>query len=144
MDNSSKSDEMTNLYFMTKHKKKNVSHSKFEPIYDMSYSELQTVFENLYGEAVDTFKMNLNKIVFSYLEGKVLETEKQMEALKKVMLVASTVDVEEDNCSWFGCETCYIWKKEVNILKAKLNKDLEPKVTFINNLSRGVRRLDNP
>lgn len=33
------------------HKKKNVSHSKYEPIDEMSNSELQIAFEILHGEA---------------------------------------------------------------------------------------------
>ncbi|XP_050895540.1 uncharacterized protein LOC127102179 [Lathyrus oleraceus] len=115
---SSESDEAANFCLMAHHhKKKNVSHYKYEPIDDMSYSELQPVFENLYGEAVDAFKrLSPNKRIFSYLEAKVLETEKQMEALKQTMLDASKVDVEEDKSSWFDCETCHIWQKEVECL----------------------------
>lgn len=97
----------------------------------MSYSELQFSFENLSGEVVDAFKrLASNKRIVSYLEAKVLETENQMESLKQSTLDASKVDVEEENSSWFGCENYNIWQKEVNTLKAKLNKTLEPNVTF--------------
>lgn len=59
------------------HKKKNVNHSKYKPIDEMYYSELQITFENIYGEVIDAFKrLASNKKIFSYLEGKVLETEK--------------------------------------------------------------------
>lgn len=59
------------------HKNKNLSHSKYESIDDMSYSKLQTAFGNLYGEAVDALKrLASNKMIFSYLEAKVLETKK--------------------------------------------------------------------
>lgn len=75
---SSESDEAINFCLMAHHcKKKNVSHSKYEPIDDMSYYALQTAFEYLYGEAVDAFKrLASNKSIFSYLEAKFLETEK--------------------------------------------------------------------
>lgn len=62
---------------MAYHKKKNVSHSKYEPIDKMSYYDLQISFKNLHGEVVEAFKrLALNKIIFSCLEAKVLETEK--------------------------------------------------------------------
>lgn len=105
---SSESDEATIFFLMAyHHKKKNVSHSKYEPIDEMSYSELQIAFENLYGEAIDAFKrLTSNKRIFSYLEAKVLE----MESLKQTMLDASKFDVEEEKSYWFGCETCHVWK----------------------------------
>lgn len=53
-----------------------------------------------------------------------------METLKQTMLDATQVKVEDDKSSWFGCETCHIWQKEVITLKAKLTKALEPKVIF--------------
>ncbi|XP_050890376.1 uncharacterized protein LOC127095777 [Lathyrus oleraceus] len=143
-ESSSERDEAVNFCLMDHHhKKKNVSHFKYEPIVDMSYSELQTAFENLYGEAINAFKrLTSNKRIFSYLEAKVLETEKLMEALKEIMLDASKVDVEEDKSSWFNCETCHIWQKEVITLKSKLNKALEQKVTFVINPSKFKRSLN--
>lgn len=56
--------------------------------------------------------------------------EKQMEALKKTMLEAPQVKIE-DKKSWFRCETCHIWKKEVINLKVKLDKALEKKLPSI-------------
>lgn len=55
---SSESDELANICLMAKHKKKkkNVSHSKYEPIDKMSYYELHVSFENLHGEAKKDFK----------------------------------------------------------------------------------------
>lgn len=53
----------------------------------MSYSELQVTFENLHREVVNAFKKLVsNKRIFSYLEAKILETEKQMEAVKQYMV----------------------------------------------------------
>lgn len=73
----------------SKHKKKNAIHSKYENIDEMSYSELKVAFANLYGEVVDAFKRLVsNKKIFSYYEAKILETEKQMKALKKIMIDA--------------------------------------------------------
>src|SRR3954471_22456778 len=66
----------------------------------------------------------------SYLESKVEKIEKDMEALKQSMLDIQKDKIEEDPPSWFGCETCHIWQKEVRDLKAKLDKALQPKVTF--------------
>ena len=80
-----------------------------------------------------------NKIICLYLETRVLETEKQIEALKKTMLEASKVDVKDEKSSWFGCETCHIWQKEVITLKVKLNKALELKVTFAINPTKFKR-----
>lgn len=37
---------------------------------------------------------------------------------------------ESEEPSWFGCETCNIRQDEVNTLKAKLDKALQPNVTF--------------
>ncbi|XP_050915618.1 uncharacterized protein LOC127130693 [Lathyrus oleraceus] len=68
---SSESDETVNFFLMAHHKKKNVSHSKYEAIDKMSYSDLQIAFENLHGEAVEAFKrLDSNKRIFSYLEPK--------------------------------------------------------------------------
>ncbi|XP_050888687.1 uncharacterized protein LOC127093827 [Lathyrus oleraceus] len=143
-ESSSESDEAEIFCLMAHHhKKKNVSHYKYEPIDEMSYSELQIAFENLYDEVVDAFKsLASNKRIFSYLEVKVLETEKQMEALKQTKLDASKVDVEDEKPSWFGCETCHIWKKEVITLKAKLNQTLEQKVAFSINQTKFKRSLN--
>lgn len=69
------------------HKKKNVSHSKYETIDKISYYELQISFENIHSEGVEALKsLALNKRIFSYLEAKILETEKQMESLNQTML----------------------------------------------------------
>lgn len=50
--------------------------------------------------------------------------EKQMKTLKQTMLYAQKYNIEDANSSWFGCDTCHIWKKEVNTLKDKLSKAL--------------------
>lgn len=60
----------------------------------MSYSYLQIDFENLHVETIEAFKrLASNKRIFSYLEAKVLETEKQMEAFQKTMLDATKVKI---------------------------------------------------
>ena len=46
------------------------------------------------------------------------------------------VDILKDNSedkipSWFGYETCHIWKTEARTLKAKVDKALQPRVTFV-------------
>ncbi|XP_050919837.1 uncharacterized protein LOC127137416 [Lathyrus oleraceus] len=53
-----------------------------------------------------------------------------MEALKQTILDAPKFKIEDEKSSWFGCETCHIWEKEVITLKEKSTKALEPKVTF--------------
>lgn len=65
-----------------------------------------------------------------------------MKALKQTLLDASKVGVEEDKSSCFGYETCHICQKEVITLKAKLNKALEPKVTFTINPSKFKKSLN--
>lgn len=108
-------------------KKKNVSHYELESVNELSYSQLQKAFQNLHKEVVNTLKnLASNKRIFSHLEAKILETEKQMKALKQFMVDVQKVKNEDEEPSWFSCETCHIWKKEVNTLKAKLNKSLEP------------------
>lgn len=67
-----------------------------------------------------------------------------MEALKKIMLKASKIDVKDEKSSWFGCETCHILQKEVITLKPKFNKPLEPKVTFAINPTKFKKKLNVP
>lgn len=56
---------MENSYLMANHKKKNVIHSKYEPIDKMSYYDLRITFENLHGEAIEDFKrLDSNKKYF--------------------------------------------------------------------------------
>ncbi|KAI5432937.1 hypothetical protein KIW84_020302 [Lathyrus oleraceus] len=59
-----------------------------------------------------------------------------MEALKKFMVYIQKDKNEDEEPSWFGCETCHIWKKEVNTLKDKLDKASQSKVTFSINPSK--------
>lgn len=54
-----------------------------------------------------------------------------MEALKQ-----SIIDNLKIRMRMNGCETCRIWKKEVNTLQAKLDKTLQPKVTFAINTTK--------
>ncbi|XP_058721912.1 uncharacterized protein LOC131593431 [Vicia villosa] len=130
---SSDEEELTNLC-LTAHqhkKKKRVSHLKPELVDKVSHSQLKLAFEELHRDAIEAFKLLVsNKKIFSYLESKVEKTEKDMEALKQSMLDIQKDKVEIDPTSWFGCETCHIWQKEVRDLKAKLDKALQPKVTF--------------
>ena len=49
---------------------------------------------------------------------------------------------EDEKPSWFGCGTCHIWQKEVNTLKVKLDKALQPKVTFSIDPSKFKRSLN--
>lgn len=65
-----------------------------------------------------------------------------MEVIKQYMLDALKIDVEKEKHFWFGCETCHIWKKEVNTLKSRLNKALEPNVTFAINPTKFKRSLN--
>lgn len=69
---------------------------------------------------------------------------KKMEALKKIMLEVPKINHEDEKSSWFDCETCHILKKEVNTLKIKLDKALEPKVTFSIDLRKFKRYLKIP
>lgn len=75
-------------------------------------------------------KLASNKRIFSHLEAKILENEKNMESLKQSMVDILKGKNEDEKPSWFGCETCHIWQKEVKTLKAKLDKALQPNVTF--------------
>ena len=68
---------------------------------------------NLHRQVVDAFKkLASNKRIFSHLEAKVLETEKNMEALKQSMVDIQKDKNEDEEPSWFGCETCHIWQKK--------------------------------
>ncbi|XP_050896755.1 uncharacterized mitochondrial protein AtMg00810-like [Lathyrus oleraceus] len=64
-----------------------------------------------------------------------------METLKKSMACIQKDNNENEEPSCFGCETCHIWKKEVNTLQAKLDKALQPKITLAidpSNLKRSL------
>src|SRR3954464_7133864 len=101
-------------------KKKCVSHLKPGVVDKVSHAQLKLAFEELHRDAIEAFKLLAsNKKFFSYLESKVEKTEKDMEALKQSMLDIQKNNIEEDPPSWFGCETCHIWQKEVTNLKAK-------------------------
>lgn len=126
-----------------KKKKTNVSHSKLESINELSSFQLQTTFENLHREIVDAFKkLDSNRRIFSHLEAKLFKTKKNMEALKQYMVDVQKDKNEDVEPSWFGCESCHIWKKEVNTLKDKLDKALHPKVTFAIDPSKFKRSLN--
>ena len=60
-----------------------------------------------------------------------LERKKNIEVLRQSMVDIIKDKSEDKEPSWFGCETCHIWKKEANLLKAKLNKALEPGSLFL-------------
>lgn len=64
------------------------------------------------------------------MQAKMLENEKNMEALRKSMIDILKDNCDDNNTSCFGCETCHIWQKESKDLKAKLNKAFQSKVTF--------------
>ena len=134
-DSSSDSDEISNLCLMehTKnqsyHKKNNhdkkvrkAYYNNFSPI---SFSELKIAFEKLLNEVVDAFKrLSSDKIIFSFLEGKVYKAEKDLKYLK-----ASIAEISKDKdvkgcIPRRECEVCHIWKQEVRTLNAKLEKAL--------------------
>lgn len=87
-ESSSSSVESTRICLMVnKKKKKVVSHSKFESTYDLSYSQWQESFENIQRQVIYAFKkLASNKRIFSHLEAKILENEKNMEALMQSMV----------------------------------------------------------
>lgn len=128
-----------------KGRKNNVSHSKTKSTYDLSYSQLQESFENIQIQAIEAFKkITSNKRIFSHLQAKMLENENNMEALRKSMLDILKYKCDDNRTSWFGCETCHILQKESRDLKDKLNKGLQPKVTFATNTSKYDMPSDNP
>lgn len=47
-----------------------------------------------------------------------------MESLKQYVVDILKDKGGDKKPSWFGCETCNIWQKEVNTLQAKSNKAL--------------------
>lgn len=58
------------------------------------------------------------------------------------MLDVKKDKIEDEKLSWFYCETDHIWQKEVNTLKAKLDKELEPKAIFPINSTKFKRSLN--
>jgi len=148
-ESSSDEDENANLCLSAhqKNKKKQVRHAKYEKSSSMSHHELQTAFDTLHYEAKEAFKrLASNKKFFSHLEHKIQESERKLEALK-ASIVESTKTSYEDLKSRmmnFGCDTCYIWQSEVRNLKAKLNKALEPKITFAIDKSNFRSSMVNP
>ena len=97
----------------------------------MSFSELKIAFEKLHNKAVDAFKrLSSDKQIFSFLEGKVYKAENDLESLK-ASIAENSKDIDIDGCSKVRyCDACHIWQKEVNTLKVKLEKALQPKVTY--------------
>lgn len=67
-----------------------------------------------------------------------------MEALKQSMADILKDNNEDSKPSWFGCETCHIWQKEVNTLQVKLDKALQLKVTFALDTSKYKMPSNNP
>src|SRR4051812_37871915 len=99
-------------------KKRRVSHLKPELVDKVSHAQLKLAFEELHRDAIDAFKLLAsNKKKNPYLESKIEKTEKNMKALKQSMLDIQKNKVDEDPPSWFGCETCHIWQKELRDLK---------------------------
>lgn len=89
----------------------------------MSFSELKIAFEKLHTEALADFKrLSSDKQIFSFLEGKVYKTEKDLDALKE-SIVENSKDIDglvrPQNCG-----ACHIWQGEVKSLKDKLEKAL--------------------
>ena len=140
-ESSSDSDETANLCLMahiknqSNHKKKNndkkVRQAYYSNFSSMSFPELKIAFEKLHNEAADAFKrLSSDKQIFSFLEGKVYKAEKDLESLK-ASIAESSKDIDINGCIKVRyCEVCHIWQQEVNSLKAKLEKALQPKVTF--------------
>jgi hypothetical protein len=85
---SSDEEETVNLCLMAHHhKKKNVNHAKYDHVDEMSYLELLNSFNTLHQEAKEAFKcLASNKKIFSYLEQKVSDSKKELEALKASMI----------------------------------------------------------
>ena len=102
-DDSSDEEEKENLCLMAHHKKKkNVSHSKYDHVDEMSYIELQNAFDTLHHEAKEAFKrLASNKKIFSYLEQKVSDSEKELEALKAFMIENIEGKCEKEERPWF-------------------------------------------
>ena len=70
-----------------------------------------------------------------------------MEALKASIVEKINTNNKDNKLSWHdwdGCETSYIWQKEVKTLKAKLDKALQPKITFSIDRSNFRSSMINP
>jgi hypothetical protein len=80
------------------------------------------------------------------LEQKIQESERKLEALKASIVESTKAGCEDLRSRMinFGCDTCYIWQSEVRNLKAKLNKALEPKITFAIDKSNFRTSMVNP
>jgi hypothetical protein len=148
-DNLSDEEEIVNLCLTThKRKKKNVSHFKYDHTDKMSYADLQNAFSTLHNEAKEAFKcLASNKKIFCYLEKKIFDSEKELETLKKSMIEATKGKTEDNKGFWFrwyGCETCHIWQREIRTLQPKLDKALQPKVTFVIDQSHFRSNMNNP
>ena len=140
-DSSSGSDESANLCLMahTKnqfyHKKDNhnkqVRQAYPNNFSSMTFSELKIAFEKLQYKAEDAFKrLSSDKQIFSFLESKVYKAEKDLKSLK-ASIAESSKDKDVRGCiPRRECEVCHIWQQEVRTLNAKLEKALQPKVTF--------------
>lgn len=83
-----------------KGKKKNVSHFKPKSTHELSYSILQESLENLQKQAIKAFKnLASNKRIFSHLQAKMLENEKNMETLRKYMMCILKDSCNDNNTS---------------------------------------------
>ena len=74
-------------------------------------------------------------------------SQKELEALKASMVEKIKIDSKDDKFSWHdwaGRETCYIWQRELKNLKAKLDKALQPKITFSIDRSNFRSSMINP
>ena len=129
-------------------KKKEVRHAKYDNANKMSHYELQQAFDTLHHEAKEAFqRLASNKKIFTHLEKKISDSEKELEILKESMIKGIKSESKTNDSEWFkwaGCETCYIWQNEIRILKAKLNKALQPKVTFAVDRENFRNSMNNP
>ena len=109
--------------------KKNVSHFKYDNIDKFSFIELKIAFDNLQKESLcASKKLTSNENVFTCLEAKVEETNKQFEKLKCSIMNGQKHKDEDGEPSRFDCETCQIWQQEVSTLKSKVEKESQPHV----------------
>jgi hypothetical protein len=113
----------------------------------MSHHELQAAFDTLHCEAKEAFKrLASNNKFFTHLEQKIRESERKLEALKASIVESTKAGCEDlrNTIINYGCDTCYIWQGEVRNLKAKLDKALEPKITFAIDKSNFRKSMVNP
>ncbi|XP_058766926.1 uncharacterized protein LOC131640543 [Vicia villosa] len=152
-EDSSDDDESANLCLMAHdynqphHKKKSdqkkVRQAYYNNFNSLTFSELKIAFEKLHKEAVEAFKrLSSDKQIFSHLEGKVYKAEQDLKDLK-ASIAENTKNI--DGCiETRYCGVCHIWQQEVKTLNAKLEKALQPKVTFAIDPTNFKKTLNPP